>query len=33
MWTPSVVDVQFTTATITLFEDSTLSDTITVPVS
>jgi hypothetical protein len=31
-WTPNVVDVTFTTATIQLFEDSTLSDTITVPV-
>lgn len=32
-WTATVTDVQFTTATITLFEDSTVSDTITVPVS
>jgi hypothetical protein len=33
MWTATVVDVAFTTATLTLFEDSTVSDTITVPVS
>jgi hypothetical protein len=33
MWTGTVVDVQFTTATITLFENGTLSDTITVSVS
>jgi hypothetical protein len=33
MWTGTVTDVQFTTATLTLFEDSTASDTITVPVS
>jgi hypothetical protein len=32
-WTATVTDVQFTTATITLLEDSTVSDTITVPVS
>lgn len=31
-WTPTVVDVTFTTATITLLEDSTVSDTVTVPV-
>jgi hypothetical protein len=31
-WTPHVVDVTFTTATIQLFEDGTLSDTITVSV-
>jgi hypothetical protein len=31
-WTPHVVDVTFTTATIQLFEDGTLSDTITVTV-
>jgi hypothetical protein len=31
-WTPEVVDVAFTTATITLLEDSNVSDTITVPV-
>jgi hypothetical protein len=33
MWTAEVVDVEFGDATITLFEDSTVSDTITVPVS
>jgi hypothetical protein len=33
MWTATVTDVQFTDATVTLFEDSTVSDTITVPVS
>jgi hypothetical protein len=33
MWTATVVDVAFTTATLTLFEDSTVSDTITVSVS
>jgi hypothetical protein len=33
MWTGTVVDVQFTTATITLFENGTPSDTITVSVS
>jgi hypothetical protein len=33
MWTATVTDVQFTDATITLFEDSTVSDTITVPVT
>jgi hypothetical protein len=32
-WTATVTDVTFTTATITLLEDSTVSDTITVPVS
>ena len=32
-WTATVTDVQFTTATVTLMEDSTVSDTITVPVS
>jgi hypothetical protein len=32
-WTATVTDVAFTTATISLFEDSTLSDTETVPVS
>jgi hypothetical protein len=31
-WTATVTDVAFTTATISLFEDSTLSDQITVPV-
>jgi hypothetical protein len=34
MWTATVTDVVFTSdATITLFEDSTVSDTITVPIS
>jgi hypothetical protein len=33
MWTATVTDVEFTNATITLLEDSTVSDTITVPVS
>ena len=33
MWVAEVIDVQFTTATLTLFEDSTVSDTISVPVS
>jgi hypothetical protein len=33
MWTAEVIDVEFGDATITLFEDSTVSDTITVPVS
>jgi hypothetical protein len=33
MWTATVTDVAFTTATLTLLEDSTVSDTITVPVS
>ena len=32
MWTARVVDVHFTTATLTLFENSTVSDTIAVPV-
>jgi len=32
-WTATVTDVHFTDATLTLFEDSTVSDTITVPVS
>jgi hypothetical protein len=32
-WTATVTDVSFTTATISLFEDHTLSDSITVPVS
>jgi hypothetical protein len=31
-WTATVTDVQFTTATLTLVEDGTVSDTITVPV-
>jgi hypothetical protein len=33
MWTATVTDVAFTTATVSLFEDSTLSDTATVPVT
>jgi hypothetical protein len=33
MWTATVTDVEFGDATITLTEDSTVSDTITVPVS
>jgi hypothetical protein len=33
MWTATVTDVAFTEATITLMEDSTVSDTVTVPVS
>jgi hypothetical protein len=32
MWTATVTDVAFTTATLSLFEDSTLSDQETVPV-
>jgi hypothetical protein len=32
-WTATVTDVAFTTATLSLFEDSTLSDTETVPVT
>jgi hypothetical protein len=32
-WTPNVVDVTFTTATLTLLEDGVVSDTVTVPVS
>jgi len=32
-WTPTVVDVEFTEATISLFEDGVLSDQITVPVT
>jgi hypothetical protein len=32
-WTATVTDVVFTTATLTLFEDSTVSDTETVPVT
>ena len=32
-WTATVTDVEFGEATVTLFEDSTVSDTITVPVS
>jgi len=33
MWTATVTDVTFTTATVTLLEDSTVSDTATVPVT
>jgi hypothetical protein len=33
MWTATVTDVTFTTATITLLEDSMVSDTVTVPVT
>jgi hypothetical protein len=32
-WTPNIVDVTFTTATLSLLEDGDVSDTITVPVS
>ena len=32
-WTPNIVDVEFSTATLTLLEDGDVSDTITVPVS
>jgi hypothetical protein len=32
-WTADIVDVSFTTATLTLLEDGTISDTVTVPVS
>jgi len=32
-WTPTIVDVSFTTATITLTEDGVVSDQVTVPVS
>jgi hypothetical protein len=31
-WTPEIVDVTFTTATLTLLEDGVVSDTVTVPV-
>src|SRR5918995_5927588 len=33
MWTATVVDVAFTTATLTLLEDGVVSDTVTVPVT
>jgi hypothetical protein len=33
MWTPNIVDVTFTTATLTLLEDGSVSDTVTVPVA
>ena len=32
-WTPEIVDVSFTTATLTLFEDGVQSDQVAVPVS
>jgi hypothetical protein len=32
-WTPDIVDVTFTTATLTLLEDGAVSDTVTVEVS
>jgi hypothetical protein len=32
-WTPQIVDVSFTTATLRLFEDGNLSDSIVVPVN
>jgi hypothetical protein len=32
-WTPDIVDVTFTTATITLLEDGVVSDVVAVPVS
>jgi hypothetical protein len=32
-WTPQIVDVQFTTATLTLFEDGQMSDQVTVAVN
>ena len=32
-WTPEIVDVAFTEATLTLLEDGAVSDTVTVPVS
>jgi hypothetical protein len=32
-WTPVITDVAFTTATLTLVEDSTVSDMVTVPVT
>ena len=32
-WIPHIVDVSFTTATLTLVEDGVVSDTVTVPVS
>lgn len=31
-WTPEIVDVSFTTATLSLFEDGNLSDSVVVPV-
>jgi hypothetical protein len=32
-WTPNIVDVSFTTATLTLLEDGAVSDTVVVPVT
>jgi len=32
MWTPTITDVEFTEATLSLFEDGVLSDQVTVPV-
>jgi hypothetical protein len=32
-WTPEIVDVTFTTATLTLFEDGVQTDQVIVPVS
>jgi hypothetical protein len=32
-WTPEIVDVSFTTATLSLFEDGVLSDQVVVPVN
>jgi len=32
-WTPNIIDVEFTTATLNLLEGDTVSDTITVPVT
>jgi hypothetical protein len=32
-WTANIVDVSFTTATLTLLEDGNVSDTVTVPVT
>jgi hypothetical protein len=33
MWTPEIVDVSFTTATLTLFEDGVQTDQVVVPVT
>jgi hypothetical protein len=33
MWTATIVDVAFTTATLTLFEDDVQSDQVVVPVT
>jgi hypothetical protein len=33
MWTPVILDVTFTTAILSLFEDNALSDQVTVPVT